>query len=317
VPARRRLDRRLADADAQRRAVAARVENHICPLQFDIVDRAIRLYSNPGELVLDPFAGLGTVPMRAVEARAPRRGVELKVRKEVPLGQPGSERYIARHYRPMTITEIAAMPVGELAARDAHLFLWVTGPILRQAFEVMEAWGFRYSAVAFTWVKLKRSIDTRQLRITADPGIRPSRRVGLTTSKNAEFCLLGRRGSARRNAKDVREIILSPVREHSRKPDEQYGRIERYCDGPYLELFARQRTAGLDRWGLETAGSRRRPDGRRPPSQPPHKRRRSVAALCRPRQERADRTCGPTSIITSGSPGLGRMAQCSSKGGGK
>jgi DNA modification methylase len=53
------------------------LENHICPLQFDIVDRAIRLYSNPGELVLDPFAGLGTVPMRAVALGRRGYGVEL------------------------------------------------------------------------------------------------------------------------------------------------------------------------------------------------------------------------------------------------
>lgn len=54
-----------------------RVEQHICPLQFDVVDRAIGLYSNPGDLVLDPFAGLGTVPMRAVKLGRRGYGVEL------------------------------------------------------------------------------------------------------------------------------------------------------------------------------------------------------------------------------------------------
>ena len=76
--------------------------------------------------------------------------------------------------------------------------------------------------------------------------------LGLTTRKNAEFCLLGRRGSCRRNSKSVREIILSPVRQHSRKPDEVYDRIEEYCDGPYLELFARQERPGWTAWGNET-----------------------------------------------------------------
>jgi hypothetical protein len=57
--------------------VRRRVEQHICPLQFDIVDRCIRLYSNPGELVLDPFAGLGTVPMRALKLDRRGYGVEL------------------------------------------------------------------------------------------------------------------------------------------------------------------------------------------------------------------------------------------------
>jgi N6-adenosine-specific RNA methylase IME4 len=59
------------------------------------------------------------------------------------------------------------------------------------------------------------------------------------------------RGNARRNAKDVREIILAPVREHSRKPDEFFRRVERYCDGPYVELFARERRPGWDSWGDE------------------------------------------------------------------
>jgi N6-adenosine-specific RNA methylase IME4 len=62
--------------------------------------------------------------------------------------------------------------------------------------------------------------------------------LGLTTRKN-EFCLLGRRGNCKRQSKKVREVILAPVREHSRKPDEAYRRIMEYADGPYVELFAR------------------------------------------------------------------------------
>jgi N6-adenosine-specific RNA methylase IME4 len=153
----------------------------------------------------------------------------------------------------MGIDDIAALPVRDLAAPDAHLFLWATGPCLRQAFEVMEAWGFRYSAIAFTWVKLKRSHNPAQLRILPLADFDLHVGLGLTTRKNAEFCLLGRRGNARRNAKDIREIILSPVREHSRKPDEAYERVQRYCDGPYLELFARQQRRGWTAWGNETA----------------------------------------------------------------
>lgn len=165
--------------------------------------------------------------------------------------KPGS-RAADCHYSTLNLDQIKALPVGEIAATDAHLFLWATGPHLPQAFDVMAAWGFRYSGVAFTWVKLKRSFDARQLRIV--PTLDSDFHVGLgfTTRKNAEFCLLGRRGKARRNAKDVREIILSPLREHSRKPDEQYARIERYCDGPYCELFARQQRPGWTAWGDQT-----------------------------------------------------------------
>jgi N6-adenosine-specific RNA methylase IME4 len=162
-----------------------------------------------------------------------------------------SRRDVEKHYAVMGSDDIAALPVKNLAAPDAHLFLWTTGPALRQAFDIIEAWGFRYSAVGFTWVKMRRSYDARQLRIvpTADHDLHVG--LGLTTRKNAEFCLLGRRGSARRLAKDVREIILSPVREHSRKPDEVYARIEAYCAGPYLDLFSRQSRPGWTTWGNE------------------------------------------------------------------
>lgn len=163
-----------------------------------------------------------------------------------------SRRDAEKHYPVMSADEIAALPVKELAAKDAHLFLWVTGPCLSQGLEVMKAWGFRYSSLAFVWVKLKRSHQAGQLRITPlfDSDLHVG--LGLTTRHNAELVLLGRRGSPRRAAKDVREIILAPVREHSRKPDEAHERIERYCSGPYLELFARQSRPGWTSWGLET-----------------------------------------------------------------
>lgn len=155
-----------------------------------------------------------------------------------------SRRDAEKHFATMGREDIAALPVGDYAAPDAHLFLWVTGPCLPYAFDVMKAWGFRYSAVAFTWVKLKRSHDALQLRVL--PTIEGDLHVGLglTTRKNAEFCLLGRRGNAKRLSKKVREIILSPVREHSRKPEEAATRIEEYCAGPYLELFARSERPG-------------------------------------------------------------------------
>jgi hypothetical protein len=76
---------------------------------------------------------------------------------------------------------------------------------------------------------------------------------GLTTRKNCEFVILGKRGRPERLATDVREVILSRVREPSRKPDEAYSRIERYCTGPRLELFARESRANWTSWGDEAA----------------------------------------------------------------
>lgn len=163
-----------------------------------------------------------------------------------------SDRDPQQHYHVMGAAEICAMPVADLADKDAHLFLWATGPCLPQAFDVIKAWGFRYSGVAFTWVKLKRSHNALQLRVLPVVATDLHTGLGFTTRKNAEFCLLARRGNARRIAKDVREIILSPVREHSRKPDEVYTRVQRYCSGPYLELFSRQQRPGWHCWGNET-----------------------------------------------------------------
>lgn len=155
-----------------------------------------------------------------------------------------SPRAAGHHYRTLSVDDLCLLPVSRYAAKNAHLFLWTTGPFLPQAMRVIDAWGFRYSGVAFTWIKLKRSYDPQQLRClpTAESDLHVG--LGFTTRKNAEFCLLARRGNARRAAKNVREVILAPVREHSRKPDEAHERIERYCDGPRLELFARARRKG-------------------------------------------------------------------------
>lgn len=174
-----------------------------------------------------------------------------RARTALQVGNWTSRRDVEKHYPVMGIEDIKALPVRDLAAKDAHLFIWTTGPCLRQTFEVIDAWGFRYSAVGFTWIKLKRSHNAQQLRFV--PTVEGDLHVGLglTTRKNAEFCLLARRGNAHRNSKSVREIIMAPVREHSRKPDEAFARVQTYCDGPYLELFSREQRPGWDTWGLE------------------------------------------------------------------
>lgn len=165
-----------------------------------------------------------------------------------------SSRDVQHHYPVMNLEAIKALPVRDLAAPDAHLFLWATGPCLPQAFEVIKAWGFRYSGVAFTWVKLKRSVNQSQLRLA--PLLESDLHLGLgfTTRKNAEYCLLARRGNAKRMAKNVREIILSPVREHSRKPEEFRDRVEAYVgpDKRIVELFARSSRQGWASWGNDT-----------------------------------------------------------------
>lgn len=75
---------------------------------------------------------------------------------------------------------------------------------------------------------------------------------GHTTRKNAEFCLLGRRGKPKWLSAKVEEVIISPLREHSRKPEEAWQRIEEYAAGPYIELNARTERRGWHAWGNET-----------------------------------------------------------------
>lgn len=196
-----------------------------------------------------PLANLQRRHYRAIMADPPWH---FRARTALQVGKWTSRRDAEKHYAVMGLDDIKALPVREVAAADAHLFLWTTGPCLRRSFEVIEAWGFRYSAVAFTWIKLRRSHNAMQLRILpmAESDLHVG--LGLTTRKNAEFCLLARRGNAKRAAKDVREVIMAPVREHSRKPDEAFDRVRRYCEGPYLELFSRQSRVGWDSWGNET-----------------------------------------------------------------
>jgi N6-adenosine-specific RNA methylase IME4 len=158
---------------------------------------------------------------------------------EVTWSLKGQGRSPSQKYRCLSVNEIAALPVASIAARDCWLFSWAPAQHLANAIRVMEAWGFEYSSTAFVWVKLRKDGSGYVIG------------QGHTTRKGTEICLLGKRGKPSRNSKGVRELIVAPRREHSRKPDEQYQRIEQYCDGPYVELFARTQRPGWIAWGNE------------------------------------------------------------------
>lgn len=162
--------------------------------------------------------------------------------------RPG--RNAMRHYATMPLSEIEALPVADYAADDCVLFLWITGPLLAVAahLPIMRAWGFKPSGMGFTWIKLNPRAP--QLFIVKNDLFKGG---GFTTRKNAEFCLMGKRGSSVRKSSNVDEVIISPRREHSRKPDEAYERMQQYSDGPYLELFGRQSRPGWTVWGNETS----------------------------------------------------------------
>ena len=141
-------------------------------------------------------------------------------------------------YETMSLEALAALPVESLAAEDCALLLWVTMPMLPAALELISKWKFRYSTVAFVWVKQNadESLFTGQ---------------GYWTRSNAELVLLATIGSPMRLAKDVHQVLLSPVGEHSAKPVEIRERIERLLPGPYLEMFARAEAEKWISWGNE------------------------------------------------------------------
>ena len=166
-------------------------------------------------------------------------------RSRSPKGQ--NRRSPSHHYKVMDSLDIGALPVRELSANDCHLFLWTTQPHLQEAFSVMGAWGFKYSSVHTFWVKLNpKGSDA----IWLTPSM-ISKGMGLTTRKNVELLLLGRKGSPKRLVKNMGDIMFAARREHSRKPDETFSRIETYCTGPRLELFSREPRDGWDTFGNE------------------------------------------------------------------
>ncbi len=143
-------------------------------------------------------------------------------------------------YPTMPLTEICSLPVKSIADDNCALFLWVTMPMLAEGLMVINAWGFKYTTCAFTWVKQNRN------------GFGIYSGLGHWTNGNAELCLFAKKGTPKRYSKSVKQIVLSPLREHSRKPTEVRDRIVQLMgDLPRIELFARQKVEGWDCWGNE------------------------------------------------------------------
>ena len=141
----------------------------------------------------------------------------------------------------MSIDDICNLPVANLVSENCALFLWCVWPsLLDYPAQVISAWGFEYKTIAWVWVKAKKS------------GLGFFTGMGYYARANTEPCLLATKGHMPVSAHNVLALIYSPVREHSRKPDEQYNKIERlYPDVRYLELFARKKREKWDAWGNE------------------------------------------------------------------
>ena len=111
------------------------------------------------------------------------------------------------HYPTMSIDELCALPVAELAAKDSALFMWATFPQLPEALRLIRAWGFTYKSVAFVWLKKNKKADSWFYGL------------GFWTRANAEVCLLATKGHPKRQAADIHQFIISPIEAHSKKPD--------------------------------------------------------------------------------------------------
>jgi len=161
------------------------------------------------------------------------------------------------HYPLMTMAEIAALPIGKLAARNAAVLMWCTFPYLDKQIKLFDHWGFRFRTQFLTWVKL----NPKGYDLPADdPAYRSGKEyvlysdgmfhsvffgVGYYAKSNPEVCLLGMRGQLPTISDAVSSVILAPRREHSRKPDEAYSRIEGvFGEVPRIELFARRPAPG-------------------------------------------------------------------------
>ena len=153
----------------------------------------------------------------------------------------GKGRSAEKHYNCMTKEGIQKLPVNNICDKNCVLFLWVTYPCLKEGLELIEEWGFTYKTCAFSWIKLNKKND------------RPFTGMGYYTRANNEICLLATKGKPlKRQSKAVKQVVLSKIEEHSKKPEEIRDRIvELFGDLPRIELFARQHAEGWDCWGNE------------------------------------------------------------------
>lgn len=150
---------------------------------------------------------------------------------------PGHKRL--NRYSTMTLDEIIALPVSQVAEETSHLYLWVPNALLPDGLRVMAAWGFKYKA-NIVWHKVRKD------------GGPDGRGVGFYFRNTTELLLFGVKGKNARTLAPGRSqvnILRTMKREHSRKPDEQYSLIESCSPGPFLEMFGRGRRVNWVTWG--------------------------------------------------------------------
>lgn len=162
----------------------------------------------------------------------------------------GLQRAPDAHYETASVTDLGKLPVGDWAAKDAMLCMWVVDLMYPEAMELGKSWGFTYKTVLFRWIKTSND----QLRMF-DPTPKPGFGQGRHTRAGAceECWIFGKGKGLKVQRHDIRREFFASKRAHSQKPDEVPGWItDLYGDQPRLEMFARTHRLGWDVWGNET-----------------------------------------------------------------
>lgn len=135
-------------------------------------------------------------------------------------------------YPPMTTDAICALDVASIAHDDCVLWLWTTNAFMRDAYRVLDAWGFQEKTI-LTWAKDRMGL-------------------GDWLRGQTEHCILAIRGRPTITLTNQTTLLHGPLREHSRKPDEFYALVEALCPGSKVEMFCRTPRDGWAKWGAET-----------------------------------------------------------------
>jgi len=163
----------------------------------------------------------------------------------------GGNGAAANHYPTMSVSDICALPVGNIAATGAVLYLWATWPMLKEAMQVIDAWGF-VQLTGLPWIKTQ---GAPTVDLWGELHWRPAMGTGFWGRGCSELVLIATRGAVSVPEIDDRPLgLLAPRLKNSRKPESVYELAERH-PGPYLELFARRRRQGWDVYGNEIEGS--------------------------------------------------------------
>jgi N6-adenosine-specific RNA methylase IME4 len=174
-----------------------------------------------------------------------------------------SDRSPQKHYPTASIEHLCTLPMQDFLLPNAWVPLWITGPLLATGVQLVlaDAWGLEISGMGFDWLKLWPNTDM---------GIFSNRPLleqdvaqggGYTTRKNLEYVVLMKRGNPRVLRRDIRSVIISPRREHSRKPEEFYRRLEYFAEGPFLSMFSGAPRPGWIDWGFTHRESDAAPTG--------------------------------------------------------